>query len=214
MTGHRQEMQALPQVRWAGTALRSACRAGDRPGPARARAPADPNPACPPAGEVAGLAVVEYVLLLALVALAGGAALVLLGASTRGPASWAHQITVQLQARSQAGGGSGGGSGDSWWCTSESTGCIATVPVEGTVVVHFWATGGEPPYSYALAGQPGFARLASADYGGGTGEVVISPVLCSDVGLHGPMSLTVTPSLGVGTAGMLTFSVRVARGPC
>lgn len=205
MTVHRRETRRPPDAPPARAALWWYCRAGDPSGRSDKR---------PSAHKAAGLAVLEYVLLLALVALAGGAGLVLLGASTRGPASWAHQIEVKLQASSNGDGGSGGGPGDAWWCTSDRSGCVATVPVGGTVVVHFWATGGQPPYSYALAGQPGFARLASPDYNGGTGEIVISPLQCSDVGRYGPMSLTVTPSQGAGTAGLLTFSVRVAAGTC
>ena len=84
--------------------------------------------------------------------------------------------------------------------------CSDDIPVNGQQVRSiFWATGGTPPYSYALTGAPSFMSLDSSDE-----EVVIQPTNCAqDVGTYNGIAIVVTDSANPPSTGQLVFSLTV-----
>jgi hypothetical protein len=120
----------------------------------------------------------EYVLLVALVAAASIGALVYLGRGSASPSHLVHQAAVEL--------GSGGGpavSPGSEWCSSAATGCSDHVSAGNNQTIDFWASGGLSPYSYSLSNAPSFVSLRDLDAAGGKGEAAVGPS-CPDVGTH------------------------------
>jgi len=145
-----------------------------------------------------GASLLEYALLLALVAVVATGALVLVGRSARSP---------QRVAASAAKAVGLSGHSTKWWCTSTMTApCSLTVEEGYTRVIHLFPIGGSPPYQYYLVGAPqrGFLTLEGAQ-----SEVVVSPS-CGDTGSYPRITLVVTDTAG--NRGQLVFSLVVAKG--
>jgi hypothetical protein len=145
-----------------------------------------------------GASLLEYALLLALVAVVAIGALVVVGRSARSPARVAANVATAV-----------GLSGHStrWWCTSAArTPCSLTLDEGETRLIHLFPTGGSPPYTYSLLGAPqsGFLTLDQAE-----NEVLVAPI-CGDSGTYPGITLLVTDS--VGHRGQLVFSVVVHKG--
>jgi hypothetical protein len=145
-----------------------------------------------------GASLLEYALLLALVAVVATGALVMVGKSARSPQRVAGNVAKAV-----------GLSGHStkWWCTSTTTApCTLSVAEGETRVIHLFPSGGRPPYGYYLVGAPqdGFLKLVS-----GSNEVVVAPT-CGDAGTYPGVTLIVTDTAGDG--GQLVFSVVVLSG--
>lgn len=151
-----------------------------------------------------GISLLEYVLLVALVAMAAVGSLLYLGRSTSSPAHAASHVALGVSGSTGLPGGSAS-SGSSAWCTSGASSCSDAIPVNGQQQIHILATGGTPPYSYALTGAPPFMSLDSSDE-----EVVIQPTNCAqDVGTYNGISIVVTDSANPPSTGQLVFSLTV-----
>jgi hypothetical protein len=150
----------------------------------------------------------EYVLLVALVAAASTGALVYLGRGSASPSHLVQQAAVELGGR----GGSAVSTG-SEWCSSAATGCSDQLSAGNNQTIDFWASGGLSPYSYSLSNAPSFVSLRDLDAAGGKGEAVVEPS-CSDVGTYNHISIVVQDSSTPPSKGTLTFSLTVATGSC
>jgi hypothetical protein len=151
-----------------------------------------------------GISLLEYVLLIALVSMAAVGSLLYLGRSTSSPAHAAAHVALGVSGSTGASGRSGSG-GSSEWCTSEASNCSDAIPVNGTQYIKISATGGTPPYSYALTGAPAFMSLDS-----NSAEVVIDPTNCGqDVGTYNGITIVVTDSAKPQDSGQLVFSLSV-----
>jgi len=150
-------------------------------------------------GAETGATLFEYVLLLAVVALASAGALIYFGHSAASPA---RQLKSVERAVSLGGSQSG-----ALWCASDGTGpCTMTVAVGTQKTINFWASGGVAPYSYSLKKNPGFLTLYSQ-----ANEIVVHPTSCPPGGpTYSGLTLLVTD--GAQETGELTFSVTVE--PC
>ncbi|MGC8627672.1 MAG: Flp family type IVb pilin [Acidimicrobiales bacterium] len=148
----------------------------------------------------AGVAIFEYVLLVASIAVAAIGALVYFGSASGGPV---HELNSAGSAVALGGTRSG-----TPWCTSYESGCRVTVPVGGGVTIDFSVSGGTEPYSFSLENAPSFLSLDSRDR-----EVLVDPARCpaSRAGnyTYNGVSLLVSDSGRPPVTGRLTFSVTV-----
>ena len=122
----------------------------------------------------------EYVLLVALVAMIATGTLMYLGQGSDSPGHVANNVAIngdalQLRPGEAVGGASIGTPGQAW-CTSGQTGCTDPMAMNGqTEVIHFWASGGAPPYSYTLEGQQPFMTLDPS-----ARDITVAPTNCFD----------------------------------
>jgi Flp pilus assembly pilin Flp len=158
-----------------------------------------------------GVSIFEYVLLVTLVALVATGSLLFLG---RSPSHVANNVGNNVVAAGNSGPGGGGdppggtstGTPVKVWCTSGESGCTDPVDVLQTETIHFSVSGGTPPYTYTLKGQPSFVTLDAPDR-----EIMIAPTNCSsdpgsyNVSLIVDDSATPTPNTGT-----LNFTLDVA----
>jgi hypothetical protein len=173
-----------------------------------------------------GVSVLEYVLLVTLVAMICCGALIYLGRGSASPAHAANDAGNDVvSATNLASGGVGdalGGSGGAAaspldgtqsrasveaWCTSGETGCRDPMLMNGqSEIIHFWATGGSGMYSYQLQGSvPPFVVPDWPNH-----EITVSPTDCaSDPGTYA-VSLVVSDTAG--DTGTLDFTLTVSAG--
>lgn len=162
-----------------------------------------------------GVSVLEYVLLVGLVAMVAFGALVYLGRGSASPSHVANNVATNVTA---GGGGATGGGGApingtstgtpvKAWCTSAETGCTDPMYMNGqTEVIHFWATGGTGNYTYQLQGS--VPPFMIPDWG--AHEITVEPTDCSqDPGTY-IVSLVVSDTAG--DTGTLNFTLNVAKG--
>jgi hypothetical protein len=100
-----------------------------------------------PARGERGATILEYVLLVALVAMASAGALVYLGRGSASPGRAANNAAIGV---SGGDGGSSGATPTTTWCASSASGCTLEAGVGDPKTINFWATGGIPPYNYSL----------------------------------------------------------------
>ncbi len=172
--------------------------------------------ACPAAAardrREAGASLLEYVLLVALVAAMGAGALAYLGRSNANFTRAGSAVSVG--ASDQPGApGSPGPPGSTSWCTSGRSGCSDTVVSGSGQVISFTASGGTAPYHYSLRGNPTFVNLSDLDPATGKGEIVVSPPTCAQAQDYGAVTLVVTGSGLPAGRGVLSFSLSVSRAP-
>jgi hypothetical protein len=157
-----------------------------------------------------GVSILEYVLLVAMVALVAAGSLLYLG---RGPSHVANSVGTNVAAGGTPGASGGGdppngsstGTPVKVWCTSGQSGCTDPVDVSQTETIHFQVSGGTPPYSYTLQGQPAFVTLDTS-----LQEIKIAPTNCrSDPGTYS-ISLIVHDSAAPPNTGTLSFTLNVA----
>ena len=167
----------------------------------------------------AGAAILEYVLLVALVALVAVGGLVYLGHTNARPVRQAGSLVRDMALRGSARGGHGG-QGPKRWCSSGQSGCVVTVAVGGQEVIRFWVTGGGTgPYTYSLyaasgdgteTSPPAFLKLYSQ-----AEKVSVEPTPTScppGAGTsytYNGITLSVADHSTPPDTGQLTFSVRV-----
>jgi hypothetical protein len=150
----------------------------------------------------------EYVLLVALVAALSASALAYLGRGTTSPSHLVHQTAVELGS-----GGVSAGSAGGEWCSSTATDCDDQVSAGTEQTIDFWASGGSSPYSYSLSNAPNFVSLQDLDAAGGKGEAAVGPS-CLDVGTYNNISIIVQDSSTPPSKATLTFSLTIASGSC
>jgi hypothetical protein len=162
-----------------------------------------------------GISILEYVLLVGLVAMVAFGALIYLGRGSASPSHVADHVATNVTG---GGGGAAGAGGDLMngtstgtpmkaWCTSSETGCTDPMYMNGqTEVIHFWATGGTGSYSYQLLGSvPPFMVPDWSAH-----EITVKPTDCSqDPGTY-ILSLVVSDTSG--DTGDLNFTLSVAKG--
>lgn len=159
-----------------------------------------------------GVSILEYVLLVALVAMVATGTLLYLGRGSASPSHVANNVGNNVsvgQNGSQGGAGSspiGVSPSDTYWCTSGQSNCTDPIQVSGTEQIQFTLSGGTAPYSYTLQGQQSFMSLDSAKR-----IINIHPNSCTDAGNYA-ISLIVTDSATPPDTGTLTFTLDVA--PC
>jgi hypothetical protein len=157
-----------------------------------------------------GATLIEYMLLVALVAMASAGALAYLGGMTASPSHVADKVAV----------GVAGGTGlagttlphapfpTTTWCDSSAIGCTDTVRISGHQTITFWATGGTPPYKEVLNGNPTFVTLQHVDSAGARGQLSIDPTNCNQAGAY-EIELAVSELTGTAATGYLDFSLSV-----
>ena len=167
----------------------------------------------------AGAAILEYVLLVALVALVAVGGLVYLGHTNARPVRQAGSLVRDMALRGSARGGHGG-QGPKRWCSSGQSGCMVTVAVGGQEVIRFWVTGGGTgPYTYSLhaasgdgteTSPPAFLKLYSQAQ---KVSVEPTPTSCPPGAgtsyTYNGITLSVADHSTPPDTGQLTFSVRV-----
>ena len=167
----------------------------------------------------AGAAILEYVLLLALVALVAIGGLVYLGRSSASHARQTGNAVREVALRGSA-RDDRNGQGPKSWCSSGKSGCELTVAVGGQEVISFWVTGtGAGPYSYSLytasrdgaeGSVPAFLKLYSQEQ-----KVYVEPTQAScppGAGrsyTYSGITLLAADRATPPDTGQLTFSVRV-----
>jgi Flp pilus assembly pilin Flp len=161
-----------------------------------------------------GVTMLEYILLVALVAMLAFGSLVYLGRGNGSPASVVNNVGNVAEGgdptASQYGESSSGASGDTAvkaWCTTGQTGCTDPMDMNGqTEVITFQVSGGTGGYAYQLTGNvPPFVTHDWAEQ-----TVTIRPTNCEqDVGTY-DISLVVTDNAG--DTGQLNFTLNVAPG--
>ena len=117
-----------------------------------------------------GVSILEYVLLVALVAMVATGTLLYLGRGSGQP------IACGEQRRQQCVFGQNGARGvpaarqsacrpsDTYWCTSGQSNCTDPIDVSGTEQIQFTLSGGTAPYSFTLQGQQSFMSLDPAKH--------------------------------------------------
>ncbi len=161
------------------------------------------------------MSVLEYVLLVALVAMVSFGTLMYLGQGSGSPAHVANNVANNVVTQNgPLPGGQGGpitgassGTPVKAWCTSGETGCTDPMYMNGQAeVIHFWATGGTGTYTFQLQGSvPPFMVPDWA-----AREISVEPTDCShDPGTYS-VSLVVSDSAG--DTGELNFTLNVAQG--
>jgi hypothetical protein len=159
-----------------------------------------------------GVSVLEYVLLVALVAMVATGALLYLGRGTASPLHVANNVGNNVSLGQNGGQGGAGTSpigvspSDTYWCTSGQSNCTDPMVVSGTEEIQFTLSGGTAPYSFTLQGQQSFMSLDPAKH-----TINIHPSSCKDAGSY-MISLEVTDSAVPPDTGTLTFTLDVA--PC
>jgi hypothetical protein len=159
-----------------------------------------------------GVSILEYVLLVALVAMVATGTLLYLGRGSASPSHVANNVVNNVsvgQNGSQGGGGSspiGVSPSDTYWCTSGQSNCTDPINVSGTEQIQFTLSGGTAPYSFTLQGQQSFMSLDPVKH-----IINIHPSSCKEAGNY-PISLIVTDSATPPDTGTLTFTLDVA--PC
>jgi Flp pilus assembly pilin Flp len=158
-----------------------------------------------------GVSILEYVLLVALVAMVATGTLLYLGRGTTSPSHVANNVGDNVSVGKNVSQGAAGDppigvSADAYWCTSGQSNCTDPIQVSGTEQIQFTLSGGTAPYSYTLQGQQSFMSLDPAKR-----IINIHPNSCKDAGNY-PISLTVTDSATPPDTGTLTFTLDVA--PC
>lgn len=152
----------------------------------------------------AGVAILEYVLLVAFVALVGTAALVYFGGTAASPANQLDNAASAVG----VGGYTSGGQGPAPWCKSGEAGCTVYLSAGGYETIDFSPTGGVAPYTYSLRNAPSFLTLEARE-----AKIMVGPASCptgSSVGsyTYAGVSLLVTDSAN--QSGQLTFAVAVS----
>ena len=161
-----------------------------------------------------GVSLLEYVLLVALVALVATGSLLYLGRGSASPSHIANHVGSVASVTNPGGGGARGaldgtstGTPVKAWCTSGGTRCSDPMLMNGqSEIIHFWATGGTGNYTYQLQGSvPAFMIPDWPDH-----EITIQPMDCSkDLGTY-LVSLVVSDNAG--DTGTLKFSLNIAKG--
>jgi len=150
-----------------------------------------------------GASLVEYALLVALVALVSVGALLYLGNSSAGAVHKAAQVAVGFSGPEPSGHD---------WCTSANRGCSDAIDVTGQQVIHLSAGGGKSPYTFYLRGAPSFVSLPEPGAGTGERDVYVHPTTCAQVGTYGGITVAVTDSASPQGRGELTFTLTVGPG--
>ncbi len=154
-----------------------------------------------------GVSILEYVLLVSLVALVGVGALLYLGRSSASPGHAANAVAVGVS----GGAGTSPGPRSRVWCTTSSSDCTDAVSTGDQQVVSFWVTAGTPDYSFQLGHRvPGFVTLQDVDKVAGTGKVIIEPKSCAEAGTY-DIALLVTDAATPPGSGQLSFSLTVSK---
>ncbi len=175
-----------------------------------------------------GVSVLEYVLLVALVAMVATGTLLYLGRGSGSPSHVANNVGDNVAVGSNPGPGNGSnnaavGNGSDVagssikgtstgapvkaWCTSAETGCSDPMLMNGQPeIIHFWATGGSGTYSYQLEGSvPPFMIPDWSNH-----EITVEPTDCSrDPGTY---IVSLVASDSAGDTGTLNFTLNVAPG--
>jgi hypothetical protein len=160
-----------------------------------------------------GVSTLEYVLLVALVAMIAFGSLVYLGRGSGSPAHVANNVGDNVSGGAAASGagdplaGTSTGTPVKAWCASGESGCTDPMEMNGqTEVIHFQVTGGTQPYRYQLQGSvPTFVIPDWPDQ-----EISVQPDNCKDDPGAYDISLVVTDSTGA--TGQLNFTLNVATG--
>ena len=162
-----------------------------------------------------GASTLEYVLLVALVAMVSFGALVYLGRGSASPGRVAGHVATRVMvgdhgitgAEGSLIQGAASGTPVKAWCTSSDSACSDPMSVNGqTEVIHFWATGGIRPYSYILQGGPQFMSLDPI-----AREITITPT-CGDLGTYSPSLIVHDSAQPTPATGELHFSLTVEKG--
>jgi hypothetical protein len=164
-----------------------------------------------------GVSILEYVLLVALVAMIAAGALLYLGQGSASPGHVVNNVgnnvgvnnnVLQVGPGVAVGGGSSGAPGQAW-CTSGQTDCTDPMAMNGqTEVIHFWASGGTPPYSYTLQGQQPFMTLDPS-----AREITVAPTDClQDLGEYSLALIVQDSATPTPNTGRLDFIVQVDAG--
>ena len=173
-----------------------------------------------------GVSLLEYVLLVALVAMVCCGALIFLDRGSASPAHAANDVANDVVSASGAPSeglrdtvsGSADGAATSFdrastgspvkaWCTSGQSGCTDPMLINGQAeLIHFWVKGGSGTYSYQLRGSvPPFVKPDWPDH-----EIAIEPRDCRDDPGTYAISLVVLDSAG--DTGTLNFTLNVDPG--
>jgi Flp pilus assembly pilin Flp len=160
-----------------------------------------------------GVSTLEYVLLVALVAMIALGSLVYLGSGSGSPAHVANNVGNNVSGDAAASGagapiaGTSTGTPVKAWCASGESGCTDPMEMNGqTEVIHFQVTGGTQPYTYQLQGSvPPFVIPDWPDQ-----KITVQPDNCKDDPGAYDISLVVTDSTGA--TGQLNFTLNVATG--
>ncbi len=164
-----------------------------------------------------GVSILEYVLLVALVAMIAAGTLVYLGRGSASPGHVANNVgnnvavgdnMLQVGSGAAVGGGSTGTPGPAW-CASGQTDCTDPMAMNGqTEVIHFWASGGTSPYSYTLEGQQPFMTLDPT-----AREITIAPTNCfQDLGKYSLSLIVQDSAKPTPNTGRLDFTLQVDAG--
>ena len=115
---------------------------------------------------------------------------------------------LQVGPGAAVGGGSTGTPGQAW-CTSGQTDCTDPMAMNGqTEVIHFWASGGTPPYSYTLEGQQPFMTLDPS-----AREITVAPTDCfQDLGKYSLSLIVQDSATPIPNTGRLDFTLQVDAG--
>ena len=178
------------------------------------------------AGAEAGVAILEYMLLVALVAVAAIGALVYFGGVSAGPVHQLNTIGSALGLGgytstpggqvSQPTGRPGGGS--SAWCRSGGgPPCILELQDNATLTINLAVRGGDGPDRYSLSysppqDRPGFLVLESLGQNGQDEKVQVGPASCppgGGSGYPGIFTLVVADSASPPDTARMRFSVEV-----
>lgn len=173
------------------------------------------------------MAILEYMLLVALVAVAAIGALVYFGGVSAGPVHQLNNIgsalglggytSTQAGQPSQPTGNFGGGK--SAWCRSGSgPPCTLELQHNATLTINLAVRGGEGPDSYSLnysppQEEPGFLALESPGQNGQDETVQVGPARCppgGGPGYPGVFTLVVTDSASPPDTAQMRFSVEVS----